>query len=171
MADVKKNTHEFPALVFQNSTILILGSFPSVLSRAQSFYYGHPRNRFWRVLAGCYQDDMPLTVDEKKSFCKLHHIALYDVIEECEIAGSADSTIKNPKPSDVFSLCRSAPIKKVILNGKKATELFHKFHLDFSKTFSRIEVLSLPSTSPANAAVSFGDLLAVWSKALQFNGE
>ena len=155
--------HPFGPFAAPDSEILILGSFPSVKSREQMFYYGHPMNRFWRILAAIYQTNTPQTIDEKKSFCLEHHIALYDVIHSCEIKGSSDASIKNAIPSDILNLIHETHIKIILINGKKASDLFFRY-----QTIDKdIKVFSLPSTSPANAAISFESLAEVWGKAIR----
>lgn len=166
MATAKRIEHTLDPLVFPDSEILILGSFPSVLSRAVSFYYGNPKNRFWPLLAKILQENDLTTIENKITFCKLHHIALYDVIESCEIRGSSDSSIKSVIPSNLFEICQGTNIRKILLNGRKAEELFYKFQSDFLTMHPDISVISLPSTSPANAAFSFERLLDIWEVAL-----
>ena len=145
-------THTLPIFINEDSEILILGSFPSVKSREVMFYYGHPQNRFFRVLGRLFNKDVPLTVEDRKAFLKRHKIALYDVIEECDIEGSADSSIKNVKPIDIVSILMKYPsIRKICITGNKAKALFDKYLL--SKV-GNIKVIYLPSTSPANARMS-----------------
>ena len=153
-------THEFPACFDERSEILILGSFPSVKSRAMGFYYGHPQNRFWKVLAAIYQEDVPMDVESRRAFVLRHHLALYDSLEACEIHGSSDASITNVVPADLNQILDNAPIKKILLNGKTAARYFEKYQ----KTKTKAVVL--PSTSSANAAMSFERLLDVWRKAL-----
>lgn len=140
----------FDPVFDENSKILILGSFPSVLSRETSFYYGNPRNRFWKLLAKIAQDKEPLTNEEKKDFILRHHIALWDILMECEIKGSADSSIKDYEVADLNIILSKAKIEKIFLNGKKSYEVF-------CKNYPELIVMSkcLPSTSPAN--VSFDE--------------
>ena len=151
-------THTLPLFINEDSEILILGSFPSTKSREVMFYYGHPQNRFFRVLGRLFNEDAPLTVEDRKAFLKRHKIALYDVIEECDIEGSADSSIKNVKPIDIVSILMKYPsIRKIGVTGNKAKALFDKYLL--SKV-GNIKVIYLPSTSPANARMSVDFLLA-----------
>ena len=151
-------THTLPIFINKDSKILILGSFPSVKSREVMFYYGHPQNRFFRVLGRLFNEDAPLTVEDRKAFLKRHRSALYDVIEECDIAGSSDSSIKNVKPIDIVSILMNYPsIRKICITGNKAKALFDKYIL--SKVGS-IKVIYLPSTSPANARMSVDFLIA-----------
>jgi len=150
-------THTFPIYINNDSEILILGSFPSVKSREQNFYYGHPQNRFFKVLGSIFHEDVHNTVESKKTFLKKYHIALYDVIEECDIEGSADSTIKNVTPIDLKSILKKYPnIHSIGVNGKKASSLFKK-HLE--RYCSGVKVYHLPSTSPANAKTSLQELI------------
>lgn len=151
-------THTLPIFIDKDSETLILGSFPSVKSREVMFYYGHPQNRFFRVLGRLFNEDAPLTVEDRKAFLKRHKIALYDVIEECDIEGSADSSIKNVKPIDIVSILMKYPsIRKIGVTGNKAKALFDKYLL--SKV-GNIKVIYLPSTSPANARMSVDFLIA-----------
>ncbi|MDD3661359.1 MAG: DNA-deoxyinosine glycosylase [Lachnospiraceae bacterium] len=155
--------HTFGPVYDKDSKILILGSFPSVKSREQNFYYGHPRNRFWEVLSRLYREDIPKEIEMKKDFLYRHHIALWDVCGECEIAGSADSTIRHVVPNEIGSILDSAKIKEIFVNGKKAEALF-KTHL-----FPMIgrKAIVLPSTSPANAAYRLDELIQEWSRIQQ----
>lgn len=146
------NTHPFDAYVDSDSKILILGSFPSVKSRAQNFYYGHPQNRFWKVIARCVNDEVPQTLEEKKQFLSRHQIALWDVIDSCDIAGSSDASIRNAKPTDIKYLLNQATIEKILVNGKTASKLFRRYWPD-------LEFVELPSTSAANASMSLERLI------------
>ena len=114
------NNHPFNAYVNSDSKILILGSFPSVKSRAQNFYYGHPQNRFWRVISAVFKCDEPVSIEEKKQLLYKNGIALWDVIASCEITGSSDSSIKNAKVNDVSKILEEADIRQIFVNGKTA---------------------------------------------------
>ena len=149
--------HEFGPFYRSDSEILILGSFPSVKSREQAFYYAHPQNRFWRVLAGSFGDSVPESLPEKQALLMRRRIALWDVIESCEIRGSSDSSIKNAVPTDVSRLLTETSVKRIILNGKTAERLFWKFHSELS-----VPTVSLPSTSPANASFTLERLIKEW---------
>ncbi len=150
--------HDFPPFIDSTSEILILGSFPSVLSRKHGFFYMHPQNRFWKVLSAIFQDDfVNASIDTKSLLLKRHHIALYDVIESCDIEGSKDSSIKNIVPTDVQSLIETTAIKHIYLNGQKAYSLFVKYNPNL-----RSIATSLHSTSPANAAKTIEDLVLEW---------
>ncbi|MCF0113493.1 MAG: DNA-deoxyinosine glycosylase, partial [Bacilli bacterium] len=126
-ANAKHATHGFGPLYDAESEILILGSFPSVKSREQNFFYGHPQNRFWAILAQIYDVSPLFSLEDKRSFCFAHHIALYDSIEECDILGSSDASIKNIVPADLSPIFKACRIKKIVCNGNKAHELFVKF--------------------------------------------
>lgn len=142
----------------ENSEILILGSFPSVISRKTNFYYGNKQNRFWKVLAEAFGEPAPETIGEKQALLKNHKIALWDVVAECEITGSLDSTIKNYKVADLQKVLDNAKIKKIILNGGKAKEIFlknYKYLSDFA--------VFLPSTSPLNTRFD----KTIWLNALK----
>lgn len=149
--------HEIEPVFDENSEILILGSFPSIKSREEGFFYGNNKNRFWKVLASIFHESEPRSIDEKKALLFKNKIAVYDVIKECEIEGSSDSKIKNEVPSDLERIIERSRIKKIFLNGKKATELFEK-NFDI-----KIPCYTLPSTSPANAAYSLEKLIENWS--------
>lgn len=150
--------HEFSPVYDVNSRVLILGSFPSVKSRESSFFYGHPQNRFWKVLAAVMSDKLPLTIEEKKAFLLRHGIALWDVIAECEIVGSKDTSIRNVVPVDLSVILDYAPIQEIYVNGNKAYELYQKYLLPATGR----KCIKLPSTSPANAAFSLERLVECW---------
>ena len=156
--------HGFPACYDQESRILILGSFPSVKSREISFYYGHPQNRFWPLLSELFQREIGKNIDDKRIFLHDTHLALYDVIDQCDIIGSSDSSIKNVVTTDIFSILKSTKISKILLNGNTAGRLFEKHQLPIIG--HEIPYLILPSTSPANAAMRMPKLIEVWGKAL-----
>lgn len=154
--------HPIPPLYDRNSRILILGSFPSVKSREQAFFYGHPQNRFWRVLPMLFGEEPLESIPQKRAFCARHGIALWDVIASCEIIGSADSSIQNAVANDLSPILTAAPIEKIFVNGKTAEKLYRKYI--FPKT--QIPAACLPSTSPANAAWTLEKLLNVWQAIL-----
>jgi hypoxanthine-DNA glycosylase len=151
-------THPFPPLYNAASSVLILGSFPSVKSREQQFFYGHPQNRFWRVTAAVFGDEIPQTIPEKRAFLLRHHIALWDVLAACEITGSSDSSIRNAQPNDLSPILQTADIRQIFVNGGTAAKYYAKFQ---QKTLQR-EAIRLPSTSPANAAWTLEKLTAAW---------
>jgi len=151
--------HSIAPVYDENSRILILGSFPSVRSRKERFFYSHPRNRFWKVLAEVYDEEEPKSINEKKEFLLLRGIALWDVVESCEIEGSADSSIRNVKVNDVERILRESKIKRVFTNGTTAEKLYKK-HLEEE---IGIKSVVLPSTSPANAAADIVRLCKMWS--------
>ena len=150
--------HPFPPVYDAESEILILGSFPSVKSREIMFYYGHPQNRFWRVLAAVYNADVPHNTDEKTRFLLKHHIALWDVLASCEITGSADSSIKNAVPNDLSVILSRADIRRIYTNGKTS----EKYYKRFSEEITGRGSVCLPSTSPANAVWSLDRLIGAW---------
>ena len=154
--------HPFDALYDEGSRILILGSFPSVKSREESFFYAHPQNRFWRVLAAVTGESVPADIEEKRAFLHRKHIALWDVIKSCTICGSADSAIKNVTPNDIGKILSAAKIEAIFTNGKTAERYYNKYILPQTG----IECHTLPSTSPANAAWSFERLCGAWKNAL-----
>lgn len=154
--------HPIEPVFDQNSRILILGSFPSVKSREVKFFYGHPKNRFWKVIAAVYGEKAPGSIEEKKSFLLRNHIAVWDVIKSCDIEGSADSSIKNVVPNDLNCILNQAESEHIFLNGKKAEQLYKKY---MEKEIDR-KAECLPSTSPANAAWSFERLEEEWKRIL-----
>ena len=155
-------THTFAPVYDKNAKVLVLGSFPSVKSRENNFYYGHPKNRFWKMAAGVCKTKVPETIEEKRTFLLEHHIALWDVIASCDIIGSSDSSIKNVVPNDIGSILEVADIQAIFCNGDKAYQLF----LKYCKREGMPEVKKLPSTSPANAAWNLERLTEVWGEAL-----
>ena len=156
-------SHEFPPVFDENSEILILGSFPSVKSRQESFFYANPQNRFWKMMAQLLNESTPKDTKDKIVMLKKHKIALWDVIESCDIVGSSDSSISNVVPVDISQILSRANIIKVYANGGKAFELYNKYL--YPKT--QLEITKLPSTSPANAGYSFDKLLSEWKKILE----
>ena len=159
-------THEFGPVYDKNSKILILGSLPSVKSRQQQFYYGHPQNRFWKVLSAALGESIGGSIDEKKRIMLKNHIALWDVIQSCDIIGSSDSSIKNVKENDISVILDAADIKAIFLNGAKAYELFKKYCGDIEDRNEPPAILKLPSTSPANAAWKTQQLIEAWGAEL-----
>lgn len=151
-------THPIPPLYDKNSRILILGSFPSVKSRENMFFYGHGQNRFWRVLSEVFNCPVPETIEEKKAFLLKNQIAVWDVIASCDIEGSSDSSIKNVVPNDINVILNSANISKIFVNGKTAEKYYNKF---IKNTINR-EAICLPSTSPANAVWNVSRLVTAW---------
>lgn len=151
--------HPFPPLFDENSEILILGSFPSVKSREQIFFYGHPQNRFWRVVSAVCNAEVPVTIEEKRAFLLQNRIALWDVIASCDISGSSDSSIKNVTANDLTVITENASIRQIFANGKAAEKYYNKYVRD---TVCR-DAVCLPSTSPANAAWSLNGLIKAWS--------
>lgn len=150
--------HPFPAIYAPDSRILILGSFPSVKSREQMFFYGHLQNRFWRVMTALLGADVPQTVEEKRAFLLANHIALWDVIASCDIAGSSDASIRNAVPNDLTPILETASIRQIFTNGGTAHRLYRKYI--YPLTGREDTVLS--STSPANAARSLDALINAW---------
>ena len=152
--------HPINPVYNKNSKILILGSFPSVKSREQGFFYGHPQNRFWKVVAAVYGSQVPVTIEEKRSFLLQHGIAVWDVIQSCEIVGSSDSSIRDVVANDLSVILDAADIRQIFVNGRKAEELYKKY---IAPRIGR-DAVCLPSTSPANAAWSVERLVSEWKK-------
>ena len=151
--------HDFEPIYDERSRVLVLGTLPSVKSREQGFYYGHPQNRFWRVLARVFDDPLPQSIDEKKTLLLKNGIALWDVVGQCDIRLSSDSSIKNAVPNDIRPILAAADIRLILCNGAKAKALYDRLLLPLTGR----EAASMPSTSPANAACSIERLAEVWA--------
>jgi hypoxanthine-DNA glycosylase len=154
--------HPFPPFFDADSRILILGSFPSVKSREQMFFYGHPQNRFWKVLAAIFAETVPSAIPEKKASLAKHHIALWDVIASCDIKGSSDASIENVVANDLSVILNGAKIRRIFVNGKTAEKYYQKY----IEPQTGIKAVCLPSTSPANAAWKMERLIEVWREEL-----
>lgn len=156
--------HGFEPVFDKHSKILILGTLPSVKSRENQFYYGHPHNRFWKVLKALtgWPKDL-LTIEDKKEMLLQSGIAVWDVIKSCHITGSSDSSIKNVTPNDLTLILKAAPIKMIYANGNKAYELYNRY----CKDTIPLPVEKLPSTSPANAACSLDKLIQIWENQIK----
>ena len=150
--------HPIDPVFNEHSRVLILGSFPSVKSREAEFFYGHPQNRFWKVLAAVFHRAVPVTVEEKRALLLEEGVALWDVIASCEIRGSSDSSIKNAVPNDLTPIFKAANIEAIYVNGKTAEKYYKKYLLPVTHR----ETLCLPSTSPANAAWNLERLVESW---------
>ncbi len=150
--------HPIAPVYDENSKVLILGSFPSVKSREANFFYGHPQNRFWKLMSSVFEDELPGTVEEKRAFLLRHNIALWDVIRSCDIIGSSDSSIKNVVPNDLSIILDTANIRNIFVNGKTA----YKYYEKYTKPIIGREAICLPSTSPANAAWNIERLKSEW---------
>ncbi len=156
---MKQVKHEIPPIFDENSKILILGSFPSVKSRENKFFYHHPQNRFWKVLANIMDVDVPNTIEQKRNFLLNSKIAIWDVIGSCEIEGSSDSSIKNVIVNDLNLIIKNCNIKQIFCNGGKSYELYKKY----CEKNTNIKAIKLPSTSPANARFSLDKLISEWN--------
>ena len=143
-------THNFPPLFAPDSRVLILGSFPSPKSREQAFFYGHPHNRFWPVLAAVFEEPVPQTVEQKRALALKHHIALWDTLASCEIRGASDTSIRNPVPNDLPWLIAQTQVHTIFCTGTTS----HKYYKKLCQPATGMEAIVLPSTSPANAAWS-----------------
>lgn len=157
--EIKHIIHTIEPVYNKKSRVLILGTMPSVKSRESNFYYGNAQNRFWRALAGALGCNVPDTNEEKKAFLLEKGIALWDVLAQCDIAGSSDSSIKNPVPNDLTKIFDTADIKMIFTTGKTAYKYFCRFDRE---KFGR-EAVCLPSPSPANARVGLEELIKEYS--------
>ncbi len=154
--------HPISPVFNAESRILILGSFPSVKSRETAFFYGHPQNRFWKVLSAVFQCQAGTTIEEKKAFLLKHRIAVWDVVASCQIEGSADSTMRDVVVNDLRPILSQCEIEKICVNGKTAEKFYKKY--TFAQTGR--EAMVLPSTSPANAAWNLEKLTEAWRSVL-----
>ena len=158
--------HGFGPVWDSSSTVLVLGSMPSPVSREQGFYYMHPRNRFWPVMAAVFSDDPGASVREREAFALRHHMALWDVLASCDIDGANDSSIRNPHPNDIGVILRSAPIRVVVTTGTKAGQLYRSLiEPGLRRQGIATPMVTLASTSPANASKSLEDLIAIYHDA------
>ncbi len=158
MSTTSNIVHPFPPLYDENSKTLILGSFPSVKSREAMFFYGHPQNRFWKVIAALYDEEIPQSIDEKKKLILSHNLALWDSIQSCTITGSSDSSVKDVVPNDLSMIINNSRVDRIFCNGA----LSHKMYMKFIFPLTNIKAIKLPSTSPANAAFSLERLIDEW---------
>lgn len=150
--------HTIPPLYDSHSRVLLLGSIPSPKSREAGFYYAHPQNRFWRVLAAVLGEEVPQTIEAKRAMCLKHHVALWDTIARCDIAGASDTSIRNAVPNDIGKLVRESEITRIFATGGKSAELYRKL----IEPQLHIPITQLPSTSPANAAWSLERLIEAY---------
>lgn len=158
--------HPIPPLYDNESRVLVLGSFPSVKSREGQFFYHHPQNRFWKVISSVFEEPLPLTIEEKRALLHHNHIAVWDVIQSCEITGSSDASIKNVIVNDLTPILEAAKIKRIITNGSASYQ--HYMRYLFPQT--GMEPLKLPSTSPANAACKLEQLCDAWKELRIYTG-
>ena len=158
MAEREYLQHVFEPVWNKESRVLILGTFPSVKSRENNFYYGHPKNRFWKVIAYLTDSQVPETIEQKKNMLIDKHIAIWDVIASCSITGSSDSSIKDVVPNDLTQILKEGNITNIYANGAKAYELYMKY----TYKSTGMDIIKLPSTSPANAVYTIDRLVQEW---------
>lgn len=156
-------THPFNPIYNKESKILILGSFPSVKSREINFYYGHPQNRFWKILGNIFNEKISNITEDKISFLLTHNIALWDTIKSCEINASSDSSIKNATANDINTIISNSNIKAIFCNGNASYKIFLKYYKDKIN----IPIICLPSSSPANAKYSLDKLTNIWKNEIE----
>ena len=155
--------HTFDPVFDAESKILILGSFPSVKSRENNFFYGHPQNRFWKVMANVLEWEVPTTIEEKREMLLENHVAVWDVIASCSIVGSSDTSIKDVVVNDFSRILENSKVERIYVNGGKAYELYHKY----AEKVTGIQAVKLPSTSPTNAAWSLEKLTKTWKEIIE----
>ena len=160
---MEKLIHPIKPLYDENSRILILGSFPSVKSRENNFFYGRPQNRFWKVMAKVLEWEVPKTIEEKRKMLLENHVAVWDVIASCSILGSSDTSIKDVVVNDFSKILENSKVERIYVNGGKAYELYHKY----AEKVTGIKAVKLPSTSPANAAWSLEKLTKTWKEIIE----
>ena len=151
--------HPIPPLYDADCKILILGSFPSVKSREAMFFYGHPQNRYWKLIARLFDEDIPETIEQKKHLVLSRHIAMWDAIHSCTITGSSDSSIRDVVPNDLSVILDNSRVEKIFCNGATS----HKLYMKYIFPMTQIKAVKLPSTSPANAAFTLDRLTKEWS--------
>lgn len=159
MSDTQRIIHPIPPLFDKDCTKLILGSFPSVKSREAQFFYGHPQNRFWRLIAELFNEEIPRTIEEKSELVLKHNIAMWDTIHSCTITGSSDSSIKDVVPNDLSVILNNSRVTQIFANGTASYNLYQKYIYPVTN----IPAVKLPSTSPANAAFSLERLKQSWN--------
>ena len=157
---MKYQEHTLPPVYDSRSRVLMLGSFPSPKSRSTGFYYGHPQNRFWKALSAALDEPLPLTNEEKRALVLRRHIALWDVVASCEIAGASDARIRSARPNDFSLILSASPVRAVFTVGKTAERLYERF--------TGRTALCLPSPSPANCALPFSSLVEAFRAVLPF---
>lgn len=150
--------HPIPPLFCAESRVLILGSFPSIASREAKFFYGHPQNRFWRVMAALNGRPVPQTVEDKTALILENGFALWDSVASCTVTGSSDSSIRDVVPNDLRAITEHAPIERIFCNGNTSLKYYRRYN---EPLLGRPAVV-LPSTSPANAAWSLQRLAETW---------
>ena len=155
--------HTFDPVFNAESKILILGSFPSVKSRENNFFYGHPQNRFWKVMANVLDWNVPTTIEEKREMLLNNYVAVWDVIASCSIVGSSDTSIKDVVVNDFSKILENSKVERIYVNGGKAYELYHRY----AEKVTGIQAVKLPSTSPANAAWSLEKLTKTWKEIIE----
>ena len=155
--------HTFDPVFDAESKILILGSFPSVKSRENNFFYGHPQNRFWKVMANVLDWNVPTTIEEKREMLLNNYVAVWDVIASCSIVGSSDTSIKDVVVNDFSRILENSKVERIYVNGGKAYELYHRY----AEKVTGIQAVKLPSTSPANAAWSLEKLTKTWKEIIE----
>ena len=165
-AEYQALEHPFGPLFDGESRVLVLGSFPSVKSREQAFFYGHPQNRFWPLIAKLLGEEVPRRedIEAKKRIILFHHLALWDSIGSWEIIGSSDSSIRNVRANDLSIITNAAPIRKIFCNGAASYKMLQKY----GQVPESIPAGQLPSTSPANAAWSLDRLAGEWQQILEY---
>ena len=152
----------FAPVYDKSSHTLIVGTWPSPKSREQGFYYGHPQNRFWPLMARLLREPLPQTIAEKKAMLLRHGLALWDTIESCTITGASDASIRNVVPTDIAALAQKTALRRVLCNGATAYRLYQTY-----SAVPGLAAVKLPSTSPANAAWSMERLAGAWGAHLR----
>jgi len=155
--------HPIPPTFDKDSRILILGSFPSIKTRESGYFYGHPQNRFWKVMAVLFNEPVPVTVEDKRGLLIRSRVAAWDSIHQCTITGSSDSSIRDVIPNDLSVILKTADIRQIFCNGRTSWNIYHKY----IEPLTGRSAVSLPSTSPANASFSLEKLVEAWSVILQ----
>ena len=167
MPEPQRIIHPIPPLFDADCSVLILGSFPSVKSREAMFFYGHPQNRFWPLMARLFCEPVPATIEEKKALALRHHIAMWDSIHSCTIVGSSDSSVRDVVPNDLSVILDNSRVERIFCNGALSYDMYRRYILPTTG----IEAVKLPSTSPANAAFSMDRLTEAWAVVRESDGQ
>ena len=163
MAEPQRVGPGFAPVASPRSHVLILGSFPSAKSREVGFYYGHPQNRFWPLMAHLLGQPIPETIEQKKALILQNGLALWATVCCCTITGASDASIRDVQPNDIAMLCRTYPIEKIYCNGAASFRVYQKY----AQEQTGITAEKLPSTSPANAAWRMERLQTAWAQVIR----
>ena len=161
---IERVLHPLEPVADAGSRVLLLGTMPSPKSREAGFYYAHPQNRFWRVLAALWGEETPAGTQERLAFARRHHIALWDVLRACSIEGADDGSIRQPEVNDLRQVLERADIRAIFTTGTKAAALYRRYCLPVTGR----PAIPLPSTSPANCRATLDELTQAYRAILAY---